>query len=87
MNPARWRQAEIIQDRKVASYDDLMFHLDSISGNSRAEKLWVKIGIKSVFIMMLFIRAEREGDWPLHLDAVKQIMPYFYASGHVSYAR
>ena len=37
--------------------------------------------------MMLYIRAEREGDWPLHLEAVKQMMPYFYASGHVNYAR
>ena len=35
---------------------------------------------------MLYTRAEREGDWPLHLEAVKQMMPYFYASGHVNYA-
>ena len=63
-------------------YDELMFHLDDI-GNSRTAKLWVNIVIKSVFIMMLYIRAEREGDWPPHMEAVKQLMPYFYASGHV----
>ena len=44
----------------MASYDELMLHLDDISGNSRTAKLWVNIVIKSVFIMMLYIRAERE---------------------------
>ena len=78
---------KIIQDSKVESYDDLMLHLDDIYGNSRTEKLWVNIVIKSVFIMMLYVRAERECDWPLHLDAVIQMMPYFYASGYVNYAR
>ena len=37
--------------------------------------------------MMLYVRAEREGDWPLHLWAVKLMMPYFFASRHVNYAR
>ena len=37
--------------------------------------------------MMAFIRAEREGDWPLHLFAVHKMLPYFFASGHVNYAR
>ena len=37
--------------------------------------------------MMLYVRAEREGDWPLHLEAVKLMMSYFFASGHVNYAR
>ena len=36
--------------------------------------------------MMLYVRAEQEGDWPLHLVAVKQMMPYFFASAHVNYA-
>ena len=78
---------KIIQDSKVESYDELMLHLDDISGNSRTAKPWVNIVIKSVFIMMLYIRAEREGDWLLHLEAKRQMMPYFYASGHVNYAR
>ena len=70
----------IIQNSKVASYYELMLHLDDISGNSRTEKLVVHIVIKSVFVMMLYMRAKREGDWPLHLEAVKQMMHYFYAS-------
>ena len=36
---------------------------------------------------MKFVRAEREGDWSLHLLAVKDMIPYFFASAHVHYAR
>ena len=38
-------------------------------------------------IMMLFIRAEREEDCCLHLETVRQMLPYFFAAGHVNYAR
>ena len=36
---------------------------------------------------MLFSRAERKADWPLHLWAVKEMLPYFFAAGHCNYAR
>ena len=36
--------------------------------------------------MMLYVKSER-GDWPLHLQAVKLMMPYFFAAGHTDYAR
>jgi len=35
--------------------------------------------------MMLYVRAEQEDDWPLHLQAVKLMMPYFFVSRHVNY--
>ena len=41
---------KIIQDSKVASCDEIMLHLNDISGKSRTAKLWVNIVIKSVFI-------------------------------------
>jgi len=37
--------------------------------------------------MMVFIRAEREGEWPLHLWAVQEMLPYFFAAGLHNYAR
>ncbi len=40
-----------------------------------------------VFIIMRFVRAEREAEWLLHLEAFKQMLPYFFAAGHVHYAR
>ena len=42
---------------------------------------------QTILYTMLFIRAEREGDWPLHLHAVAMTIPYFFAAGHQNYAR
>ncbi|GBM57016.1 hypothetical protein AVEN_146043-1 [Araneus ventricosus] len=39
-----------------------------------------------VSIAKEFIRAERMGDWQAHLNCVKEIFPYFHASGHFPYA-
>ena len=37
--------------------------------------------------MLLYIRAEREGEFDLHLYVCKQIMLYFFAAGYFNYAR
>lgn len=57
------------------------------ANDSRTTKLWVECLIKPVLIMMLFIRAAREAEWPLHLMAMKMMLPYFFAAGHINYAR
>ena len=54
---------------------------------SKTAKLWVENLIKPVQLIMLFVRAEREGDWPLHLAVVSKMLPYFFATGHYNYAR
>ena len=77
----------IINHGDVMSMEDLLAHLDTAARKSKTSKLWVDCLIKPVFLMMLFVRAERESDWPLHLVAVKRMLPYFFASGHVNYAR
>ena len=71
----------------VNSNDDSMLLLERKASNSRTSKIWIENVIKPVLIMMLFVRAEREADWPLHLWAVKEIIPYVFAAVHVSYAR
>ena len=43
--------------------------------------------IQPIFIMLLFVRAEREGDWNLNILAVEEIMPYFFDSAHFNSAR
>lgn len=40
---------------------------------------------RSDFPTMACIRAEREGDWLLHVYCVKAMMPYFFAAGHQNY--
>ena len=37
--------------------------------------------------MMMYICAEREADWCLDLTAPKGMLPYFFATWHVNYAR
>ena len=40
-----------------------------------------------MLIILLYIRAEKEGEWVLHLEATKKMLPYFFAAGHHNYAR
>ena len=51
-------------------FDELEQLLSDISSRSKTSRLWIDCVIKAVFIMMMYIRAEREGDWGLHLVAV-----------------
>ena len=67
--------------------DDLMRALDQIVSQSRTAKLWVEVLVKPVLLMMSYIRAEREGDWLLHLTTFRKMLPYYFAAGHVNYAR
>ena len=69
------------------SYDEMLSILEERARVSRTAKLWVNCLVQPVLIMMLFIRAEREAEWPLHLLVVKLMMPYFFAAGHLNYMR
>jgi len=59
-----------------------MEFLEERSQQSKKVKLWVDVVIKPMFITMAYIRAEREGNWLLHLAAFRQMIPYFFAAGH-----
>ncbi|XP_065664106.1 uncharacterized protein LOC136085968 [Hydra vulgaris] len=48
--------------------------------------LWIQY-LNMVLIAKEFIRAERIGDWQGYLNSIKEILPYFYASGHFPYAK
>ena len=77
----------IIQDKSLHCSGDLMHILETEAGNSQTTKLWVDVLMKPVLLTMMFVRAEREGDWPLHMATSKQMLPFFFAAGHVNYAR
>ena len=78
---------KLFKEESVQCYADLVNALENKSERSRTAKHWIDNLIKPVFIMMMFVRAEREGDWSLHLLATKSMMPYFFAAGHFNYAR
>ncbi len=49
-------------------------------------KLWLHY-IEYVETLKLFIRAERTGNWSLHLIAVTRMLNLFAATGHINYAK
>ena len=77
----------VLSANKVDDFDELEQLLSDISSRSKTSRLWIDCVIRAVFIMMMYIRAEREGDWGLHLVAVKAMIPYFFSAGHFNYAR
>ena len=66
---------------------ELMEALERRAAKSRTTRLWLDMLIKPVFLMMLFCRAEKEDEWPLHLLSVKDMLPYFFAARHQNYSR
>ena len=77
----------LLKDGKITSHNQLINVLEEKSKSSRTTKMWIDVLIKPLFLCLLFIRAEREGDSALHLEAVKNMIPLFFAAGHVNYAR
>ena len=80
---------ELLRDilSKVETYESMMEVLETKASQSKTTQWWVENLVKPIFIMMLFVRAEREVDWPLHLWEMKEMIPYFFAAGHWNYAR
>lgn len=60
--------------------------LKELSIESRTARLWAQY-IEMLEIVLLYIRAERVGDWNLHLFCVQSMLPYFHAAGHLNYAK
>ena len=55
--------------------------------NTPTDRMWVDCFIIPTFVAHLFVRAEWEGDWLLHMYCLRRILPYFFASSHWNYAR
>ena len=50
-------------------------------------KLFWNTYLEMVSTLMNCIRATREGNWNLHLDSIKEMLPWFFAYDHTNYAR
>ena len=72
---------ELLRDVLVTfdCIDDLESFFDDVSGKSKTSKLWIENLIKPVFLMKLYVRAEREVEWALYLYASSQMLPYLFA--------
>ena len=54
---------------------------------SQLAKHWIKNLIYPVFLMMMYMLAEREIEFDLHLYCCKTMIPYFFPAGHWNYAQ
>ena len=72
---------------RAESHEDLVSILEKEATKSRTAKVWVENLIIHVLIMMIYVRAEREAELSLHLWAMQQMIPHFFAAGHVNYGR
>ena len=43
--------------------------------------------LEMVEVLMNFLQATREGDWALHLECIKEMLPWFFTYDHTNYAR
>ena len=56
--------------------------------NSRTRALWLQVQyIAMIDILKTFLKAERTGNWLLHLSAVHDMLPYLAAAGHNLYTK
>ncbi len=73
-------------DAGITTPEQIQQELD-VSRQTPVGRLWVDCFIIPVIIAHLFVKAERESDWLLHLYCVRRMLCYFFAAGHWQYAR
>ena len=70
----------------MLKYHEVSKFLD-VSAKRNLVKHWIRNLIKPVLLIMLYVREEREGEFALHLDVCKRMLPHFFAAFHWNYAR
>ena len=60
--------------------------IDEEKQKSPTGKLWINY-LEQVSILKMFLYAERTGDWKLHLQCIRRMIPYFHSAGHLAFAK
>lgn len=55
--------------------------MEQLKNNGPIAQLWIQY-FYMVNIVKEYIHAEKSGDWDSHLNCVKNMIPYFHASGN-----
>ena len=59
---------------------------EEMSANSESARLWFQY-MEMIQVLRLFIKAERTGNWKMHLRSLQEMLPYMAATGHTLYAK
>ena len=54
--------------------------------DSKTSLLWLQY-LHAIEVFLMILKAERTSNWELHLKAVREMLPYFAASGHHLYSK
>ena len=63
-----------------------LFKIHSQEDNRPLKQFW-RSYLEMVSLLLTFIRATREGNWSLHLECIREMLPWYFAYDHVNYAR
>ena len=66
--------------------EHIQYLKDKLSAMSRTAKFWIQ-HLDYIQVLKLFIRAERTGNWSLHIVALSKMINVFAATGHINYAK
>ena len=66
--------------------DQFEMHNSASSSVNKMHRFWHSY-IQMVSLLLRLIRATREGNWPLHLACVKDMLPWLFAYDRTNYAR
>lgn len=64
----------------------LMQKLNSLEENGPTAKLWLQY-FKLITFALQFLEAERLGNYKLHLQSIREMLPLFHSTGHFAYAK
>ena len=74
------------QTECVVTVKEKIEQLKSTMKNQKTVQLWL-VYMEMVAVLKKFLKAERLGDWTLHLEALREMLPFLAASGHNLYTK
>ena len=77
---------QVCQDDVIAKISDALQERKEHLKSSRTAAMWLQY-MDMIDILRKYIRAERTGNWELHLQTVSEMLPYLAASGHNNYTK
>lgn len=82
MSPEICEELDIVKNLQIC----FQTNCNRLKSLNRTGKLWIQY-FDQVILMLEFIRAERIGDWNLHISTIQKMLPYFHSAGHNLYAK
>ena len=81
-------QPNVLGNNDIVKYvrEKLLEKKTSLSEESKTAELWIQY-LKMVDILQTFWKAERTGNWLLHLSVVQEMLPYLAAAGRNLYTK